>query len=312
MQLKSILTAVAIALFTVASAHGQDPDPGHYRDVATGVWSSPSTWQVEATPGSWRSANGVPGTGDTADLRYAHGIASGSVSIFQLNIIYDASYQGFLTIQGGGTLTLGSGGVAAATHTIDGDGLAPSIVLESSTSVLRFAEVNHTLTGSGYIQSEQNAARIQITNGETLINEILILGRIEIEPVSGSATFENDGWVLSNDGGIILFDDNIALASGGSGAFEVNGNVGGCASTMQFLEAATGLTGASFVLNGGTFDFDVSITAGSFTFNEGKIDIFTGTTFTYNSYSGSCTNPDATGPPFAIAGSTTVTCGSCP
>jgi hypothetical protein len=106
----------------------------------------------------------------------------------------DVGSGGLIVIKPGGKLILT--GLLGQTSTING-----SIILEGDGSELIFTLFSHTVSGSGEIVGEHDAAAISIALGVTLTNTATISGALTIK---GAGNFVNFGVVNANTCGTLL------------------------------------------------------------------------------------------------------------
>ncbi len=194
--------------------------------------------------------NGIPAAGDEAIIPTTKTATVDSAG----------DICGWVTIQGTGVVEV----LASSKLTFDGNNtvrtssIAASawLYLRGSGSVLAIIDDSHTFNGSGSIDGQHDGAKITVTDGETLTNQVMISGNMTIE---GDGNFTNQGKVLANNGG------NKTLEIKVGGTILDSANTGAVSSTnyrwavntsgarLLFSESATGLLG-HFYAGAGTLE----------------------------------------------------------
>ena len=190
----SFLTVAALGLLTAGPANA-----GTFTWVGSNN-ANGDDWRVAA---NWDLNSSYPQTGDIAIIA---NVATKDPVIDQQNEVVSelrVSPSGLLTVTGK-KLTLDG----TTTHDIDGD-----VVLSNAMAMLAFTD-NVTVDGDGSIVGQDDSARVFITAGKTLTNEMIFEGNMKLLSTSTAtdANFVNGatGTVLANgDGGgsvaVLLF-----------------------------------------------------------------------------------------------------------
>ena len=178
--------------------------------------------------------------------------------------------DGRIVITGTGTLIL-NGNNGNDTSTIVG-----RIELSASGATLRIATNDHTFSGTGCIDGQDNGAKIEIATSTTLTSTTTIEGNCQILPVldATSTTFINSGTVHANNPGTL----DLAVHSLGSpsGAWRVSTSA---SAILEFSVGSTTMTGRFDVDAGKVTVEDNVDTNGVLDFQGGTIDVASGAYF---------------------------------
>lgn len=181
---------------------------------------------------------------------------------------------------------------------------------------------NHIVYGNGKINGSGANSKIQIESGLTLTNNLTvsgegIRGRLAVEALSGTATLYNTGIVMADNDGTLLLSSNLILDDSNVAVW---GATGGCSAVLQFDRDATSLEGDFTLPSGnGVLKFGANVdvlTLGTLSYSGGKLDIQSGASFVYCTFSGSCSQPGTAyslnicDNPYIVT--STSNCGNCP
>ncbi|NBV21196.1 MAG: hypothetical protein EBS05_04645, partial [Proteobacteria bacterium] len=253
------LVRMALAVFclalTGASALGQTATDGDYRTLATGNWSSSSTWQVRSG-GTWATASSAPTSANSIYIQTGHTVTvdSATVACKDLQMGGGVLAIGTNTVQVNGKLrgyTLAS----AVTSTADG-GLYTAANLTNPTGITSTA-------ATGYLSIVGNTRTLTFT-GEWGANLSTVDTSIDLnagQTVTMQTSHKSRNWKFNTgtyDAGTFRIAADDGSGTGGVGHGDVT-----IASGATVISAATG-TGTSAV-----FGQTGSRSAGTLTLNSG-------------------------------------------
>ncbi len=297
----TLLLCLLALLWSVPSP-AAPPTPATWVD-GTGVWSNPGNWDIGTVPsGNYNvfitdGTSAVTGDGNFSVVNLT--LATGNSLTFDLNTQFNVSgptvsnagaitlnggsgtnsyliLNGNTTLQGGGTITLSTGGGGGSTYieqgvggvtltnvdnTIMGNGIIGNSGLALSNAGTINANVSGqalTLNGSGGIT---NTKLIEATNGG-----VLQLSSVAVNNAGGNITANSgstvqlfgstviQGGTLNNNGGVLgTPQGNVAYLDGStaSGAITINGTYTSDLNTNTYL-LGTINNNKSIQLNGGS------------------------------------------------------------
>ncbi len=273
------------------------------------AWGATTTFT--ASSGNWSASgnwsNGVPTeadravipSGKTCNVDISNAVAD------TIEVQESGGTPGVLNIQAGQKLTLDNDndnccGAGTPDHSVVNGQVVIQWSSGSGGGVLKIDENDHEVTGSGRIQGDNVASKIQIASGRTLTNQLItggegIRGKLTIEGSGGDGAFYNSGLLEAADGSIVLASSTI-LDDDTDAIWGLR-----CFSDMTFDRTATSLVGhfRNFsTTEHGEFIFNATVqTCGTYTRNYGGITINGNAAFRYLTFAGGqtgCGNPGTT------------------
>jgi len=276
--------AFAVGIVAFSSSAMARPGPTHvWNGSVDNKWSTVANWTPNSVPNSntaYVEINGSASVELDQDARIGRLLVDNTAQLLIRNVVSGVNtltldtaggLAGELRIASGAQLNVDVNGEFifedAVTHHIGG-----SFKLKDISSVVQIqADVTFADDGGafGSVSGEDEDARMLISNGKTLINNITIEGMMFMAPVSGTATLNNtrsnastsSGVVRANAAGALLLGANLILDDtlymSHRPTWEAVGN---SAAYLEFDRAAS-LDGNFFLDNCATLDFHAPVVA---------------------------------------------------
>ena len=203
---RSIVTLMAVLGLVVGGFLAPAPAWGtdkYFCADTDNTWNDDGNWK-EYDPGAGGNCgNGTASTKPTAADRAI--IVSGKTC----NVDVPTAVADSLNVESTATLNI----QASQKLTLDDTAgskttIAGTLNLQGSGSELAFTSNSQTIDGAGKIVGQNNAAKITVSDGETLTNDATIEGKLAITDNTINGTFLNHGIVHANVAGTLEISTN--------------------------------------------------------------------------------------------------------